>query len=189
MEENKPEYNRYNNSKVYKLINTVDDTFYIGSTTTQLSKRLSWHKRTCLYKQSKARLYEHMSKIGMENFKIILINEFYLNNNEELRREENNYIEMYKNDSNCLNMVRAYASDEVKKEQMIKSSEKFRKEHREEILKRKIEYYIKHKYDEYSKVDQCICGSSYTHSHRLRHERTKKHQAFMHDQKAEAETI
>ena len=46
MEENKTkvEYNRYNNSKIYKLVNSVDDAFYIGSTTAQLSKRLSWHK-------------------------------------------------------------------------------------------------------------------------------------------------
>ena len=46
MEENrnKSEYNGYNNSKVYKLINSVDDTFYIGSTTSSLSKRLCDHK-------------------------------------------------------------------------------------------------------------------------------------------------
>ena len=186
------ENNRYNNSKVYKLITTVVDTFYIGSTCLSLSKRLNGHKKNAKKEINKdSWVYEYLNKIGFENVKIILINEFVLENREQLRREENNYIEMYKNDSNCLNMVRAYASDEVKKEQMIKSSEKFRKEHRAEILKRKIEYYIKHKYDEYSKVDQCICGSSYTHSHshRMRHERTKKHQAFVHDQQQTAETI
>ena len=43
-EEIKPEFNRYNNSKVYKLINDVDDYFYIGSTCSSSAKRLNSHK-------------------------------------------------------------------------------------------------------------------------------------------------
>ena len=35
---------RYQNSKVYKLVNTIDSTFYIVSTCNSLSKRLNEHK-------------------------------------------------------------------------------------------------------------------------------------------------
>ena len=46
MEENTilMEQNRYSQSKVYKLIDINTQHFYIGSTTSQLSQRLYWHK-------------------------------------------------------------------------------------------------------------------------------------------------
>ena len=56
-EEVKPEFNRYSNAKVYKLISDVDDYFYIGSTCTSLSKRLHQHKST----SKKSRLYSQQN--------------------------------------------------------------------------------------------------------------------------------
>ena len=61
------------------------------------------------------KVYKHINSIGFNNVKIVLINEFYLENKDQLRREENNYIEMYKHDPNCLNSVRSFLSDETKK--------------------------------------------------------------------------
>ena len=111
----KKEYNRYNNSKVYKIINTIDDTFYIGSTCTSLSKRLSQHKaRSQLEKYKHNRVYNHLNEIEHQNIKIVLICEFYLDNKKQLLREENNYIEMYKNDPNCLNTSSAIRSPYAK---------------------------------------------------------------------------
>ena len=64
--------NRYENSKVYTLITTVDDTFYIGSTCSSLSKRLNGHKKNAKKETNKdTRVYEHLNKIGFENVKII----------------------------------------------------------------------------------------------------------------------
>ena len=134
---NKMENNRYNNSKVYKLINTVDDTFYIGSTTTSLSKRLSFHKTSAKTKiKRNFKIYIHLNKIGFENIKIILINEFYLDNRDQLLRVENEYIEMYKNDPNCLNSIRAFSTDEQKKEQI----KQYHQTHKDEIINYKKEY-------------------------------------------------
>ena len=91
MEENKTkvEYNRYNNSKIYKLVNIVDYTFYNGSTTAPLIKRLSWHKHNAKKETIKnINFYQHLNKIGFENVKIIIIPEFYLDNREQLLREK-----------------------------------------------------------------------------------------------------
>ena len=101
--ENKAEYNRYNNAKVYKLVNTVDETFYIGSTCNTLARRLGQHKTNARKENNlENKAYNQLRKVGLENLKIILINEFYLENKDQLLREENNYIEMYKDDPNCL---------------------------------------------------------------------------------------
>ena len=101
--ENKAEHNRYNNAKVYKLVNTVDETFYIGSTCNTLARRLGQHKTNARKENNlENKAYNHLRKVGLENLKIILINEFYLENKDQLLREENNYIEMYKDDPNCL---------------------------------------------------------------------------------------
>ena len=36
--------NKYHNGKIYRLINDLDDEFYIGSTCSSLSSRLSLHR-------------------------------------------------------------------------------------------------------------------------------------------------
>jgi predicted GIY-YIG superfamily endonuclease len=36
----------YENSKIYKLVNDVDDKIYVGSTATTLAKRLYGHKNS-----------------------------------------------------------------------------------------------------------------------------------------------
>ena len=79
---NKPlEYIRYNNSKIYKLINTIDDTFYIGSTTSTLSNRLYWHRSNSKRNIDENRkIYVHFRNIGFENVRIVLIEEFNLKN-------------------------------------------------------------------------------------------------------------
>ena len=199
----KEELNRYNNSKVYKLINTVDDTFYIGSTCTSLSKRLNKHKTVAKRDVCKdTRLYSHLNKIGVENVKIILINEFYLDNKEQLLREENNYIEMYKNDTNCLNSIRAYRSKDLNREyDRIRNKTENRKEmkkriyekNKETILEKCKEYRENNKEkikERKQKTYSCICGSeNITFEHKSRHERSKKHQNFIHDLNEESQTI
>ena len=109
--------NKYANSKVYKLINSVDDSFYIGSTCGSLAKRLYYHKsdsKKVINQNNKA--YKHFNDIGWGNKSIILKLEFNLENCEQLRREENTYIEMYKLDIHCLNTNRAYRDIEKTKE-------------------------------------------------------------------------
>ena len=221
MEENKTkvEYNRYNNSKIYKLINTIDDTFYIGSTTAPLSKRLSWHKQNSKKENLKnIKVYQHLNIIGFENVKIVLINEFYLNNREELLRSENDYIEMYKNDPNCLNSYRAFLSEEEhnqymkkyredNKEKIIHLNKELYTRKREYILQQKKQYYIENmehvkklnnqnRIRNAEKIKQrktseytCECGSIIQIDGKAKHQRTKKHINYLHDLNEESQTI
>ena len=71
-EEIKPEFNRYNNAKIYKLISDVDNYFYIVSTCTSLSKRLNNHKSVSK-RHPEIKVYKHLNIIGWSHIKIILI--------------------------------------------------------------------------------------------------------------------
>ena len=97
--------NKYNYSKIYKLTNIVDDTFYIGSTASTLYQRFNIHKCAALNAPNKLtnRLYIHLNKIGFENVRIVLIKEYCFESKEQLLQEENKFIQMYKNEPNCLN--------------------------------------------------------------------------------------
>ena len=85
------EINRYNNSKIYKLIDMINGFFYIGSTCLPLSKRLHWHK-ICAECTGTSKMYKHFNNIGWENVDIILYQEHYLENKEQLRGAENDII-------------------------------------------------------------------------------------------------
>jgi hypothetical protein len=82
---------RYNNGKIYKLVNDVDDEIYIGSTCLPLSKRFYGHKIAA--KKRNVRVYQHLNNIGWDNVKIILIEEYPCNNKMELLRKEREHIE------------------------------------------------------------------------------------------------
>ena len=55
----------YQNGKIYKLSNNVNDLFYIGSTTTSLASRKS--KFNCIVKKSTSRLCQEISRIGWKD--------------------------------------------------------------------------------------------------------------------------
>ena len=173
------EYNRYNNSKIYKLINTVDDTFYIGSTTSTLSNRLYWHRSNSKRDIDKNRkIYVHFRNIGFENVRIVLIEEFNLKNKDQLRREEENYIEKYKHDPNCLNSKRAFLTDQEKHEYSIMKCRNYKSIHKDKISEYNKEY---HKLNA-EKINErkmtklkCECGCEITKCSYAEHLRSKKH--------------
>ena len=57
---------KYNSGKIYKLINTIDDKVYIGSTITRLCDRIGNHRRKAKNTAKQSYLYEHMRIIGIE---------------------------------------------------------------------------------------------------------------------------
>ena len=76
----------YQNSKVYKIWNTEDDMIYIGSTTQALCVRMAEHRRDVKRCQERGmRLLYHMQGIGIDKFRIELVEEYPCNNVEELR--------------------------------------------------------------------------------------------------------
>ena len=86
---------RYNNGKIYRLVNSVDNEFYVGSTCLTLCKRLYRHK-TDAKRRPNVKIYSHLNTIGFENVKIVLIEEYPCNSKMELERKERYWIEQLK---------------------------------------------------------------------------------------------
>jgi hypothetical protein len=67
--------NKYQNGKIYKIVNDVNNEIYVGSTVQKyLCSRMNTHRmdgRESMYK-----LYVLMRDLGMEHFKIVLIENF-----------------------------------------------------------------------------------------------------------------
>src|SRR5579883_2648059 len=77
---------RYENAKLYRLVNTVDAKQYYGSTCTTLPKRLYFHKSRA--KANCSPMYRHFNAIGWNNVSIILVRNVECKSKAELLSEE-----------------------------------------------------------------------------------------------------
>jgi len=109
----------YSDGKIYRIVNTENETIYIGSTCQALSRRLATHKHR-----------------GNGN-KIVLVKECPCENNEQLRREEQLCIEEHEG---LVNEVRAYRTEEQKKEQFRERQRKYYEANREKLIESKRKY-------------------------------------------------
>ena len=104
----------YSKCKIYKLVDTINSYFYIGSTCDTLSKRLCAH-RSLAKTKIKQKVYTYFNQIGWENVRIILIIDYpECNNLNEKLRKEQEYIDQFWNDEKCLNSMRSFLSEEQK---------------------------------------------------------------------------
>jgi len=76
----------YQNGKIYKITNSVNNDTYIGSTTQKLCARMRLHRMSA--KKSKAKVYCKMRSIGIQNFKIELLEDFPCYSKKELLHQE-----------------------------------------------------------------------------------------------------
>ena len=172
--------NRYQNGKIYKVIDIDYNKCYIGSTCENLSKRVEGHRKDFKNYLIDKNVNKHYTKsvllfeeYGMDNAKIELIENFPCNSKEELLQREGYYIEK----TNCLNRCVAGRSKiaynkqryENTKEQILEQYKDYRRRNKEAIKANK------------SKIIDCACGSSVANAHFKRHERTKKHIDFMNE--------
>ena len=72
----------YQNSKIYKLVNNVDDKIYVGSTCNTLRQRLSGHKIDAK-RHPTFPVYQYINTIGFDNVEIILIENFECKTKDE----------------------------------------------------------------------------------------------------------
>ncbi len=90
--------------KIYKL--SGGDRFYYGSTKRSLNLRKNEH-----YYKSKhiagRRLYKYFNSIGWDNVTIELVEAFSCESKAEILAKENEYINKYIGDTNCLNSILA----------------------------------------------------------------------------------
>ena len=98
MEKKKPKHMKdYSKGKIYKLWNEIDDRIYIGSTCQTLAQRMGEHRR-CINKtrDKNFKLYQYMTEVGVDNFKIELLEECECENNDQVRKREGECIREHK---------------------------------------------------------------------------------------------
>jgi hypothetical protein len=89
----------YQNSKIYKIVDLNEEMVYVGSTCQKyLSFRMAQHRQS--YKREEyCSSHEIFNKYGMENCKILLLENYPCNNREELCKREGEFIKQL----NCVN--------------------------------------------------------------------------------------
>ena len=200
--------NRYNNGKIYKIVDVGFNKCYIGSTCEKLCKRMERHRnsyRTYLRTgKMDTRCHLLFDEFGVENCRIILIKDFACQSKEELFRKEGEYIQ----NTDCLNRSVAGRTREehkaehreqilekdrqyqkkryVKKKEEIKEQvKKYQLEHRQDILQRKKEHYQENKdkiREKQTRPFYCDCGSICQWNVKGRHLKSQKHQDWLKQQ-------
>jgi len=159
--------NKYHNGKIYKICSDLGDKKYIGSTCNKLWSRFNHHKT--MYKHWKAGKHNYTSSYdvfeayGVENCKIILIDNVKCESKDELRREEDKQILAHE----CVNRRGAVLNQEKRDEYQNNYN---------------VHYYQANKNVLRAKLDerlQCVCGGKFTRCHKAQHEKTKRHQKFL----------
>ena len=89
--------NKYQNGKIYKIVDVGYNKCYIGSTCEELSQRMARHRNAYRSFNKKPRgrcsVYGLFEEFGVENCKIELVEEHPCNNQMELRRKEGQHIQ------------------------------------------------------------------------------------------------
>lgn len=177
----------YSNAKIYKLIDN-DGYFYIGSTCVSLSSRFGKHKDKAK-KYPERTIYKRFLSVGWDRVKIILIEaNNQITNMDELRQLEDKYIQDFREDQKCLNILRSYFAPGMdsyankqewinrttnqyyhqNKKQISEKTKQYRKENKEKIKERR------------SKQTTCeLCKVTFLHDGLARHKRSKKHQQLL----------
>ena len=173
----------YNNGKIYKIENNVDDMIYIGSTTKQyLSQRMDSHRSN--FKRWKNGGYHNISvfemfdKHGVENCKIVLLQLVNCESKDELLAREAFYIKSLV----CVNKViplrtrKEYLVDN--KEKIKDLNKQYKEENKDKIKVLKKQYYIEN-IEKHKIKYTCECGSTSCFTTKLRHEKTHKHLTYL----------
>ena len=135
---------------IYKIINLEDGRQYFGSTSLKIKKRIRIHKRAddC-----------SCSNFDWDNVKVEEL-EFLYCDKEQARIIE----EEYRENNECVNMVRAYMSEERRKELNRKKSNKYANKNREVINEK-----------QRNKKITCECGCEMNSKSIKSHKLSRKH--------------
>lgn len=180
--------NKYANGKIYKLVskNLEHTEFYVGSTITELRKRLYKHKHDAV-KYPTYKVYDYFNKVGWNNVSIILIENHPCNNVDELKRRERFWIEK---DKPTLNMTIPLRTDQEyyqdNKEKIKERVRQYVEENKEKVKQRRKEYTEKHKeqnrqrakehYEKNKTVNvECECGCVVRKRWLKEHKKSKQH--------------
>lgn len=136
---------RYKNAKIYRIINTIDNEEYIGSTCKRLCQRLSGHKADAKTKGD-IKVYKHLNEVGWQNVRIILIEEFPCSSKMELERQEAHWIRELKPSLNCRIPRRPHKEwREENKECLAEYRKEYYEKNKDVLVEKQKEYQQKNK--------------------------------------------
>ena len=132
--------NRYENGKIYKIVDVGYNKCYIGSTTEPLSKRMERHKGK--YKSYLKGMTEHtrsfhiFDEFGVDNCKIELLEVYPTNSKEELLKREGHHIK----NNQCVNKQVAGRSHKEyyldNKEDCLRKNREYNQKNKEKVAER-----------------------------------------------------
>jgi len=164
--------------RIYKIINSIDNEIYVGSTFNQLRHRWQNHKQD--YKKwinrkcDKCSIYEKFKLLGIENFKIMLIKEYLVyREHKKDKKHLHSKEQLWINKLKCININCAFNPIPEKEYQ------KRYYENNKDTIK---EYKKQWREDNKEKLRQkfnCSCGGKYTHDSKSKHMKTDKHKQLM----------
>jgi len=105
----------YKNGKIYKITNNVNDLIYVGSTIQSLSQRYASHKSQSKTITNK-KLHKAFTEIGINNFKIELIENYPCNNKEELWNREKYWMKILNTIQNGYNKLSSLLTKEERQQ-------------------------------------------------------------------------
>jgi len=192
----------YQEGKIYKIYNTINDDIYVGSTTRKLCERMAEHRGRINHKDSHNPLYQSFIEHGVINFYIELLEKCPCSDKDELRRKEGEYIRSLKSSMNKRiagrtdheyyidNKEKAKEYYSVNKQHFSQRAKYYNIEHKKQYYENNKEA-IKEKHKQYKENNKeylksysgekitCECGCIVTRGHLPRHKRSAKHDQLM----------
>ena len=184
----------YQEGKIYKIYNTINDDIYVGSTTLKLCERMRDHRKGYRHRtRQHYPLYKAFIEHGVEHFFIELIEKCPCNDKDELRKKEGEYIKDLKPSLNRFVAGRTkkeYYEDN--KERISKVQQEYYNNNKEQIkqyleenkehrAQQKKTYYENNKETTVLRKVECECGCAINRGSLMRHQRTKKHIKLMNE--------
>lgn len=194
----------YSKGKIYKIITNCSNDIYIGSTTQELSDRMKGHragyKRWKEGKENKCSSYDLFDIHGIENCKIIWLEDYPCDSKRKLVAKEQEWI----NKLDCVNNNKAHSGFVSEKEYMknyyeenkpkiqeykkawaqqnkqndSERKKKWYEEHKEKISEKAKQHYQERKIALDEKFT-CECGSIMRIGEIQRHRKSLRHQKFL----------
>ena len=174
----------YNQSIIYKICCNDTDVkdIYVGSTTNYY-RRKQEHKKCCNSSNGVKYNYNVYTFIrnngGWDNWSMVEIEKYEAKDKRELHTRERYYLELLKATLNKVVPTRAHKESckeyrDANKETLAIKRKEYRNNNKE-----KIKDYLEKNKDRKSKKYMCDCGSTITHQHKARHNKSNKHKDFI----------
>ena len=200
----------YSKGQIYKVVDNGLNMCYIGSTAQKLCKRMAQHRKDykdfLTGKRNFTSVFDIFEQYGLENCKIIWVEDYPCNSKKELEAQEGKYQkktdcvnkhiagrsskERYEdNKDEVLAKCKIYREREDKKEQIKERKQQYYQKRREHFLTKTQIYRDNHK-EERKKYDkgrreirlekiECVCGAIVCRAGMTDHKKTQKHQQLL----------